>query len=345
MIAATAVAALLTALPATGRRWELLACGLAGAGGVSVVAALTDPVAVAALILLLGALHAALPARRPLVVRMRGPAAAALLLGGGWLLLHTGTAGAHRAGALAVGLAVAALAGLSPYLQHLDPDEPPAASGLAWTGFLAPALALVVLERVLPLAPAENGILSATLVGLGLLNLAWGTIGAWRSGRDADAWRASFLADWGLALVGLGLGVLGSGGSEARAAAFLVLISVLVVRLPLFVWWRLRPAREPGVRASGPAALTIVLGLALSGAAPFAGFPVRLLLLQAATREAWQLAAALLVAMAVWLLHAFRLARSLGRPAGGPALGLALVLAISLALGVLPSLLILVGRP
>lgn len=346
-IAAAAVAAAVTSLlPSTAaRRLQLLAAGLAGCGGLAAAAAVTDPVSVAALVLLLGAAQAAMSAggTRSLVVRLRGPAAAAVLLGGGWLLLHTGVTGAQRVGAVGVGLAVAGAAGLVPYLQDLDPEEPPAASCLVWTGFLGPVLALVFLRRELPLNGAEASILAWTLGGLGLLNLAWGTVGAWRSARDEEAWRASFLADWGLALVGLGLGTLGSGWGDARNASFLALVSILVVRFPLWAWWRLRPAETgAGAAPSGLArsAPTIVLGLALSGVAPFAGFPVRLLLLQSASRAAWPLAAALVVAMAVWLLHAPRLARSLSRPAGLPALGLALAMGFSLALGVLsPALL------
>ena len=120
-------------------------------------------------------------------------------------------------------------------------------------------------SRVLPLNGDERTFFSATLIGLGLLNLAWGTIGAWRAGPELEAWRHSFLADWGLALVGLGMGVVGAAWSaDARAAAFLVLLSVVLVRFPLFLW-----ARQVGPvgGGSGLGTLNVLLGAALSGAA------------------------------------------------------------------------------
>ena len=79
--------------------------------------------------------------------------------------------------------------------------------------------------------------------------------------------------------------------------------------------------------------------------AQFAGFPVRLLLLQAATRVAWPLAAALLVAMVVWVVHAFRLGRTLGRPTGRLAVGISATLSISLVLGLASGALLGVVRP
>jgi hypothetical protein len=272
---------------------------------------------------------------------MRGPAAAALLLGGAWLCFHTTSVGAHRVAGLALGLAIAAAAGLMPYAQDLDPDEPGVSSCLTWAGFLAPPLALALPTRVLPLNSDALPAFSITLIGLGLVNLAWGTIGAWRAAQEIEAWRDSFLADWGLALVGLGIGVAGAASSDARAAAYLVLLSIVLVRFPLFLWARqVVPVREQPRLGT----LNVLLGAALSGAAPFAGFPVRLLL-RAATREAWLLAAALLVAMVIWVVHAFRLGRALGRPSGRLAVGISIILSLSMVLGLASGALLVVGRP
>ena len=346
MIAACAATVVLTSVLSGPRvvRWDLLAGGSVALGGLALLVAVHDPAAAAALILLLGGLQATLPARRSFSLRMRGPAAAALLLGAAWLFVHTTSTGAHRVAALALGLAIAAAAGLAPYLPDLDPDEPPAASCLTWAGFLAPALALALVlpTRVLTLKSDELPVFSATLIGLGLVNLAWGTIGAWRVPQEVEAWRDSFLADWGLVLVGIGIGVLGAGSSDARAAAYLALLSIVLVRFPLYLWSR-QVVRVAGERRTG--VHNILLSAALSGAAPFAGFPVRLLLLRAATREAWPLAAALLVAMVIWVVHAFRLGRTLGRPAGRPAVGIWVTLAVSVVLGLAPGLLLAVSRP
>jgi cytochrome bd-type quinol oxidase subunit 2 len=273
---------------------------------------------------------------------MRGPTTAAVLIGAAWLCLHTSSVGAHRAAALALGLAIAAAAGLIPYVQDLDPEEPTRSSCVAWAGFLALPLVLTLPNRVLPLGRDELVVLSITLVGLGLVNLAWGTIGAWRAGDELEAWRDSFVADWGLVLVGLGLGMAGPGGDDGRAAAYLALLSIVLVRFPLFLWAReAAPARD----RQRLGILNVLLAAALTGAAPFAGFPVRLLLLRAATREAWPLAAVLLAAMVVWVVHAFRLGHGLGRPSGRLAVGVWLSLGLSVLLGLGSGTFLAVARP
>ena len=119
------------------RHSHLLVSGMIALGALAVLVLVPDPVALGALILLLGGLHATLPSRRSFALRMRGPATAAVLIGTAWLCLHTTSVGAHRAAALALGLAIAAAAGLVPYLQDLDPDEPTGSSSVVWAGFLA----------------------------------------------------------------------------------------------------------------------------------------------------------------------------------------------------------------
>jgi len=171
------------------------------------------------------------------------------------------------------------------------------------------------------------------LVGLGVLNLAWGAVGAWRAASIAEAWRGSFLVDWGFALIGIGLL-----DRDGLAAAYLAMLAIVAVRTPLVVVAGMTPSIAVGRRP-----LTLLLVVLLAGAAPFSGFPVRLLLLRAATQLAWPLAALLLVGMALATLHALRLARTVGVPRGHGAVGLAVVVVMSLALGLLPDVLRALG--
>lgn len=323
--------------PSTINRPTLLASGLAGLGALAAVSVAPDPVLLAVLLLLLAAGHATLPGLRSFPDRMRGPGFAALLIGLGWLLTRSeGQPAIARLGVLGLVLGLAAAAGVLPFAQQLELREPVPASGLVWTAFFGPALALVLPSRVVPLlSPDLAPVYSAVMIGLGLLNLLWGVLAAWRVPDDTVAWRHSFFADWGLVLVGLGLLV-----HDGQAAAYLVLLSVVLVRLPLYLWARpVLLGRER--RHLGP--INLLLAAALGGAAPFAGFPPRLFLLRAATELAWPLAAVLIVALLLWLAHSFRLARTLGRPHGRTAVGVALALAISLALGVAPGLFLAAG--
>ncbi len=318
-------------------RPALLASGLAGLGALAAVSVAPDPILLAILLLLLAAGHSTLPGLRSFPSRMRGPGFSALLLGLGWLLTRSdGQPAAARLGALAFVLGLAAAAGLLPFAQELEPREPVPASSLTWTAFFGPALALVLPARVLPsLTPDTVPVYSAVMIGLGLLNLLWGVFGAWRATDEIAAWRYSFFADWGLVLVGLGLLV-----KDGEAAAYLVLLSVVLVRLPLYLWARpVLLGREPP--HMGP--INLLLAAALAGAAPFSGFSARLLELRAATQLGWPLAALLIAAMLLWLAHAFRLARSLGRPRGRTAIGVGLALAISLALGLAPGVFLRAG--
>ncbi|HKA12573.1 MAG TPA: hypothetical protein VKI99_19085 [Candidatus Dormibacteraeota bacterium] len=330
ILIASAGAVLLTTGLAPHRisRWQLLGAGLGAVGAMAVLVAITDPLAVALLLILVGFGWATRRGGRPLAIRVRGPAFAALLLGVGWAF-HGTTAPEWlgRAAALSLALSLVAAAGLFPYLQQVDPDEPAGYSYLAWTGFFAPALALTLPYRLLPaLTPDQATVFGATLVGLGLLNLGWGVVGAWRTDTETEAWRCSFLADWGLVMVGTGLFQ-----ADGLAAAYLALLAIVLVRLPLYLW--ARPAllqREfPAVR--GP--VSVLVAVLLAGAAPFSGFPVRLLLLQAATRTGWPLAVLLLAGMVLWIAHSLRLARTVGSPRGRGALGLWLTVVISLILG------------
>jgi hypothetical protein len=337
LVSALALGVIVTLAPPQADRVGLLAAGLAGLAGLAAVAAAPDVLAVAVVVALLAAGHAALPGRRPFPTRMRAPGLAVALLLGGALLQHAGPEPVFaRLSALALVLALVAAAGLVPFLPELDPGEPAPASPVAWTGFFGPALAVALVARIQPgLGNDGAPVYGSLLVGLGLLNLAWGTLGAWLGEGDVAAWRYSFLADWGLALVGLGVVV-----PDGQAAAYLVLASVLLVRFPLYLWarpvllGRAQPAMGPG---------NVLLAAALAGAAPFAGFSVRVLLLRAATEVYWPLALVLGLGMLVWLAHSFRLARTIGAPRGRAAVGVVLALAFSVLLGVAPAALLTLG--
>jgi hypothetical protein len=337
LVSALALGLIVTLAPPQADRVGLLAAGLAGLAGLAAVAAAPDVLAVAVVVALLAAGHAALPGRRPFPTRMRAPGLAVALLLGGALLQHAGPEPLFaRLSALALVLALVAAAGLVPFLPELDPGEPAPASPVAWTGFFGPALAVALIARIQPgLGNDGAPVYGALLVGLGVLNLAWGTLGAWLGEGDVAAWRYSFLADWGLALVGLGVVV-----PDGQAAAYLVLASVLLVRFPLYLWarpvllGRAQPAMGPG---------NVLLAAALAGAAPFAGFSVRVLLLRAATEVYWPLALVLGLGMLVWLAHSFRLARTIGAPRGRAAVGVVLALGFSVLLGVAPAALLNLG--
>ena len=335
LLVASAAARLLTTVLAPQRtgRWELAAAGLAALGGQALLLGISDPVAVAVVLVLIGFAFAARPGRRPFAARARGPAFGALLIGVGWAFVRTpGPAWVGRVGALALALGLVAAAGLLPYLAAVDLDEPASSSYVAWTGFFGPALALSLPGRLVTGMTAGDGaVFGATLIALGLVNLAWGTLGAWRTASDMAAWRCSFLVDWGLALVGIGLFA-----REGFAAAYLALVSIVLVRLPLYLWAR------PALLGSRPArlgALNVLLAVLLAGAAPFSGFPVRLLVLGAATQAAWPLAIPLVLAMLLGVTYAVRLARTLGAPEGRGAVGLWVTLGLSLLLGLAPGVL------
>lgn len=326
--------AVVLAQPTTSRG-GLTVMGLAALGGLAALVAAPEALAMAAVVLLLGAGHAALPGRRTFAERMRGPTLAALLLGVGWTFVRAGGP-VGRVGGLCLALAVVAAAGLLPYLADFEREEPVTSSSLVWTAFLAPVLALGLLPRVLPAMNVEEGtVFAATLVGLGLLNLGWGAVGAWRTADPAGAWRYSFLVDWGFALTGMGLLV-----HEGREAAYLALLAMVVVRLPLYLC--ARPALlQPAPRRLGP--LTVVVGVLLAGMAPFAGFPVRLFMLQAATEVWWPVALVLIGLMLLAIPGCFRLASTLEPGQGRAALGFYAAVGLGLAMGLAPGALLALG--
>jgi NADH:ubiquinone oxidoreductase subunit 2 (subunit N) len=241
-----------------------------------------------------------------------------------------------RFGAVGLAAGLAAALGLLPYIHQFDPDEPLTASPIAWLGFVGPVLAAVVVARAQSLLSADAwSAFAAILIGLGLINMVWGSVAAWLTDGVAAAWRYSFIADWGLVLCGYGLTVL-----DGRRGALLVLFGVVLCRLPLYL--ASRPALREKTVTDRP--INLVVAAALAGSAPFAGFAARVLLLRAATQLFWPLALVLAVGMLLWLPGSLRLGRSVGLPRGRQAIGVVLVLALNAAAGLYPLPLLAAAR-
>lgn len=318
--------------PGSTNRLTLLGTGLAGMGCLVLIAATPDLLLAAAAIVLLALGQALLPGLRTFSARLRGPALGSAVLAAGTLLIRSHQGGAApRLGALFLAAGIVAVAGLMPFLAQFEPSEPFPASALAWTGMLAPVLVPVLVWRAVgELEPATAPVFAAVMIGLGLVNLAGGLVAAWQAEDDSGAWRNSFLADWGLALVGLGLLI-----ADGAAAAYLVLLGLVLVRLPLYLF--ARPVLR-GLLPRRMGALNLLLAGLLVGLAPFAGFAGRLLLLRGAIHLYAPLAVVIGLALLLWLGHGFRLASSLGRPSGRAAIGVGVATAASLAIGIWPGL-------
>jgi len=181
-------------------------------------------------------------------------------------------------------------------------------------------VAVVVVGKAAEMVEGAQDAFGALLIGLGLINIVVATLASWRTSSDAQAWRYSFIGDWGLALCGFGL-VLPDG----VGAALLVLYSILLGRLPLYLWSR-QSLRE---KAQADRPINFIVAAALAGSAPFAGFPARILLLRAATAMYWPLALVLALSFLMWLPGSLRLGRTMGAPAGRQLIGVAVALGIS----------------
>jgi hypothetical protein len=329
LIAAAAALALVVALaPLLVERAILLTWGLAGLAGMAAIAAATSLDEVVLVVLALAILQAASPGSRSFAVRLRGPVVAAALLA-------LAAAAARSQGPPILGhlAAVGLVAGLSaalgtlPYIHQFDPEERTATSPIPWLAFVGPVLALAVLMRARDLVPSEGAAFGAMMIGLGLLNMLWGSLASWRTEVGAAAWHYSFMADWGLALCGLGLAI-----ADGQRAALLVLYGMLLGRLPLYLWSRqsLRDKR-PNDRP-----INLLAAAMLAGSAPFAGFAARVLLLRGATQIYWPLALVIGLGLLLWLPPSLRLGRSLGLPRGRQAWGVGIALAASAVIGLYP---------
>ena len=320
LIAAAAALALVVALaPLLVERAILLTWGLAGLAGMAAIAAATSLDEIVLVVLALSILQAASTGSRSFGVRLRGPVVAAARSEGPPILSHFA----------AVGLVAGLSAGLGtlPYIHQFDPEERTATSPIPWMAFIGPVLALAVLTRARDLVPSEGAALGAMMIGLGLLNMLWGSLASWRTEVGAAAWHYSFMADWGLALCGLGLAI-----ADGQRAALLVLYGMLLSRLPLYLWSR-QSLRE---KRPNDRPINLLAAAMLAGSAPFAGFAARVLLLQGATQVYWPLALVIGLGLLLWLPPSLRLGRSLGRPRGRQAWGIGIALAANTVIGLYP---------
>ncbi|MHB8588212.1 MAG: hypothetical protein ACYDA0_05070 [Candidatus Dormibacteraceae bacterium] len=315
--------------PAGVLRASLLTWGLLGLAGMAAIAIAPSLDLVVLILLALAVLQARLTSHRDFVTRLRAPVLAVVLLALGLAFERMqGPVVLERFGAVGIVAGLVTAIGLLPYVHEFDSAEAVAASPIAWIAFVGPLLAAAVLSRARQIVPADAGdAFGAMLIGLGLLNMLGGSVGSWRTAGDASAWRYSFMADWGLALCGFGLAV-----ADGRAAALIMLFSIVLGRLPLYLWSR--QALREKVPTDRP--INLVVAAVLAGSAPFAGFPARVLLLRGATQLYWPLALVLVAAMLLWLPASLRLGRSMGMPRGRPAVGVGIVLALNVLLGVYP---------
>jgi hypothetical protein len=330
LIAAAASLGLAVALaPARVERAALLTWGLVGLAGMTAIVAVPSLDLAILVLLMLGVLHAGLTGRRGFASRLRAPVFAVAVIGVALAFsrvqgpdLLTRFAGIGLVAGLAAGI------GLLPFIHEFDPEEGAVASPIPWIAFLGPLLAAAIIGRSRELLPPDaGGVFGAMLIGLGLINMLWGSLASWRTENGAAAWQYSFMADWGLAMCGFGLAI-----TDGQAAAMLVLFSIVLSRLPLYLWSR-QALRE---KTTTDRPVNLLMAAVLAGSAPFAGFPARVLLLRGATQIYWPLALVLALAMLLWLPPSLRLGRSLGLPRGRQAVGVGIVLVINLALGIYP---------
>jgi hypothetical protein len=326
--AAAALAFLVVLAPARAERSTMLRWGLAGLAGMTAIAVAPQLDISVMVLLALVVLQAAALGRRPFARRLRGPVLAVALLGLGLVFARmSGPAALERLAAVGLVAGLVAAVGALPYMHEFDAEEMTATSPMPWLAFVGPVLAVVVVARARELVPTSVAVLGALLIALGLLNMVWGSIGAWRVDSGAAAWRYSFMADWGLAMCGFGIGV-----ADGLSAALLVMFAMLLTRLPLYLWSR--QALRDNVQNDRP--LNLLVAAALAGSAPFAGFPARVLLLKGATALYWPLALVLAPLLLLWIPAGLRLGRTLGAPKGRQLVGVALALAASVALGLYP---------
>ena len=330
LIAAAASLGLAVALaPVRVERAALLTWGLVGLAGMAAIVAVPSLDLAILIVLIMGVLQAGLTGRRGFASRLRAPIFAVAVIGVALVFSRVqGPDMLSRFAAIGLAAGLAAGVGLLPYIHEFDPEESAAASPIPWIAFLGPVLASAIVGRARDVLPPDTGgIFGVLLIGLGLVNMLWGTIASWRTDNGAAAWHHSFMADWGLAMCGFGLGL-----ADGQAAAIIVLFSIVLSRLPLYLWSR-QALRE---KTATDRPINLLVAAVLAGSAPFAGFPARVFLLRGATQIYWPLALVLALGMLLWLPPSLRLGRSLGLPRGRKALGVGIVLAINVALGLYP---------
>jgi hypothetical protein len=328
LAAAASLALVVTFPPLQADRAVLLTWGLAGIAGMAAIAATPSLDLVILVTLAIALLQAAVAGERSLATRLRAPVLAVALLGAGLVFARIdGPPILAKFAAVGLAAGLAAAVGMLPYIHEFDPDEPTAASPIVWIAFVGPILGLEIVIRARDLIPSAAAAFGAMLVGLGLLNILWGSLASWFSEKGTSAWHYSFMADWGLVMCAFGVQV-----ADGQAAAVLVLYGILLSRLPLYLWSR-QSLREK-VQTDRP--INLLAAAMLAGSAPFAGFAARVLLLRGATQLYWPLALVIAAGLLLWLPPSLRLGRSLGLPKGRQAVGAGIALALSVAIGLYP---------
>ncbi|MFI5282693.1 MAG: hypothetical protein ACHQ0J_06130 [Candidatus Dormibacterales bacterium] len=330
LVASAASLALALALaPSADSRRSLFYRGVTGLVAMTGIAAAPGLDVVILILLALAVLHSGFGGSRDVAARLQAPIVAVGLLA--LTLLFVRVQGPEMLGRFAaVGLVagVAAAVGLLPYMHHLDPGEKSTESAFIWVGFVGPVLGATVLLKAGEFLPAAvGGYFGSMLIGVGLLNVLWGTVAARWTLSGRSAWHYSFMADWGLALCGFGLFI-----SDGRSAALLILIGMVLGRFPLLL--ASVETENPGAAVDRP--VSLLSAAMLAGVAPFTGFAARLLLLRGATQLFWPLAVALTVGMLLWLPASLRLGRSIGRVSGHRAIALAIVFGVNIGVGLYP---------
>src|SRR5258708_8618116 len=318
-------------------RGKLVTWGLLGLAGMAAIAIAPSLDLVILILLVLAVLQARLTSHRDFATRLRAPMLAVVLMALGLVLERMqGPVVLERFGAVGIVAGLVAAVGLLPYAHEFDPEESVVASPVPWIAFVGPLLAAAVVAQASEVVPADAGdAFGAMLIGLGLLNTLWGSGGSCRTAHDAAARRYSVRSDCGLVLCGFGLAI-----ADGRAAALIILVSIVLGRLPLYLWSR-EALRE---KVPTDRAINLVVAAVLAGSAPLAGFPAPVFLLRGGPPPYSPLPEVLACAKLLWLPGSLRLGRSMGVPRGRQAVGVAIVLGLNVLLGVYPQpLLTLVG--
>ena len=183
LAAAAALTLAVVFAPPRVRRASLLTRGLLGLTGMAAIAIAPTLDLILLILLVLAVLQAGLVSHRDFAARVRAPVLAIALLALGLAFERIeGPPVLLRFGAVGLVAGLVAAIGLLPYLHEFDPEESTVASPIAWIAFVGPLLAVAVLARAKQVVPADAGdALGAMLIGLGLLNVLWGTVAAWRT--------------------------------------------------------------------------------------------------------------------------------------------------------------------
>src|SRR5207302_11111727 len=183
--AAFALAFAFVFAPAAAPRRSLLWRGGAGLAGTIAIVAVPTVELVLLTLLTLGVLNAAADGKQPFALRLRAPVLAVAVFALGLVLARAaGPEVLARFAAVGLVAGLAAGIGLLPYLHPFDADDAAVSSPVAWIAFIGPVLAAVVVARAQGLLTADaGGAFGAMLIGLGLLNMAWGGIATWLTER------------------------------------------------------------------------------------------------------------------------------------------------------------------